>query len=120
MFETCSEWLPVCEEAGLQAAKSNENLLIIMRFQKKASRGVKRPSGGGKRKIPRSSLHGQAVQVSVDERVADLARRFPALHSALGSLINENEKKKRIRDFPASDQVRLLHMVYALKKASRG
>ena len=89
-----------------------------MTFQGKKSTTHKRGPGGGKGKVPSSSLHGQAVLVSVDERVADLARRYPALHSALGSLLIE--EKKRIRDFPASDQVRLLRMVYALKKASGG
>jgi len=68
--------------------------------------------------MPGRSLHGQAVEVSVNERVEDLVRRFPALSSALDSLPNEG--KKRIRDFPESDQVRLLHMIYALKKASKG
>lgn len=89
-----------------------------MPFQGKKSRTAKPASGGSRRKIPTSSLHGQAVQVSVDERVADLAKRFPALNSALGSLLLEG--KKRIRDFPAPEQLRLLRMVYALKKSSAG
>ena len=88
-----------------------------MTFQGKKSGIAKGAAGGRKRKMPSRSLHGQGVQVSVDERVADLARRFPAMLSALGSPLLE--EKKRIRDFPASDQVRLLRMVYALKKASR-
>ncbi len=89
-----------------------------MKFQKRESKTTKVPAGRGKAKLPTSSLHGRAVQVSVDERVADLVRRYPALHNAVGSLLLEG--KKRIRDFPAPDQLRLLHMVYALKKASQG
>ncbi len=89
-----------------------------MTFQGKKSEIAKRTAPGRKRKIPSRSLHGQGVQVSVDERVADLARRFPAISSALGSPVIEG--KKRIRDFPAPDQLRLLRMVYALKKAARG
>jgi hypothetical protein len=54
----------------------------------------------------------------VNERVEDLVRRYPALESSLGTLILEG--KKRIRDFPPSDQGRLLRMVFALKKASGG
>lgn len=69
-------------------------------------------------KVPSSSLHGRGVAVSVNERVEDLVRRYPALESSLGSLILEG--KKRIRDFPVSDQGRLLRMVFALKKASAG
>ena len=89
-----------------------------MKFEEKKAKSAKPSSGIAKSKISSSSLHGQAVQVSVDERVADLARRFPALNSALGSLLLEG--KKRIRDFPASEQTRLLRLVYALKKAARG
>ena len=69
-------------------------------------------------KVPSSSLHSQGVAVSVNERVEDLVRRFPALESSLGSMLLEG--KKRIRDFPVSDQGRLLRMVLALKKASGG
>jgi hypothetical protein len=97
---------------------SSKKWLDIMTFQGKKADIAKRAPGGRKRKIPSRSLHGQGVQVSVDERVADLARRYPAMHSALGPLLIEG--KKRIRDFPAPDQLRLLRMVYALKKASRG
>ncbi len=89
-----------------------------MKFQKKEPKTTKAPAGGGKAKLPTSSLDGRGVQVSVEEGVADLARRYPALNNALGSLLLEG--KKRIRDFPAPDQLRLLHLVYALKKASRG
>jgi hypothetical protein len=87
-----------------------------MNFQQRKGKPTKGSPGGRKAKLPPNTLHGKAVQVSVDERVSDLVRRFPALNSALGSLITE--EKKRIRDFPAPDQLRLLHMVYALKKAS--
>ena len=89
-----------------------------MKFQKRELKTNRPPSGIGKAKLPNSSLHGRAVQVSVDERVADLARRYPALTTALGSPLPEG--RKRIRDYPASDQLRILHMVYALKKASKG
>jgi hypothetical protein len=58
------------------------------------------------------------VAVSVNERVEDLVRRYPALQSSLGTILLEG--KKRIRDFPVSDQGRLLRMVLALKKASGG
>jgi hypothetical protein len=71
-----------------------------------------------KGKVPTASLHGQGVSVSVNERVEDLVRRYPALESSVGSLLLEG--KKRIRDFPAADQMRLLRMVFALKKASGG
>jgi len=89
-----------------------------MAYQDKKGQAPKRPITARRTKISSSSLHGQAVQVSVDERLADLARRFPALTSSIGSLLIEG--KKRIRDFPAPDQARLLRMVYALKKASGG
>ena len=84
------------------------------------TRGKKGPAPRRTRrgKVPSSSLHGQGVAVSVDERVEDLVRRYPALESSLGSLLLEG--KKRIRDFPSSDQARLLRMVFALKKASGG
>jgi len=88
-----------------------------MRFKDKKSNALKPATRTRSGKVPGRSLHGDAVQVSVDERVADLVRRFPALHSAVGPLLVE--RKKRIRDFPAPDQVRILRMVYALKKASR-
>ena len=58
------------------------------------------------------------MQVSVDERVSDLVKRFPALYKTFAPFLAE--EKKRIRDFPAPEQVRLLHMIYALKKAARG
>lgn len=89
-----------------------------MKFQDKKSKPAKSSWGGGNAKLSSSSLHGQAVQVSVDERVSDLVRRFPALYNAFGPLLAE--EKRRIRDFPATEQVRLMHMVYALKKAARG
>ncbi len=83
-------------------------------------RGKKSPPARRVRrgKVPSSSLHSQGVAVSVNERVEDLVRRYPALQSSLGSMLLEG--KKRIRDFPVSDQGRLLRMVLALKKASGG
>ena len=54
--------------------------------------------------------------MSVDERVEDLIRRYPALARSLGILVFEG--KKRIRDFPPADQLRILRTVLALKKAS--
>ena len=83
-------------------------------------RGKKNPPNRRVRrgKVPSSSLHSQGVAVSVNERVEDLVRRYPALESSLGAMLLEG--KKRIRDFPVSDQGRLLLMVLALKKASRG
>jgi hypothetical protein len=69
-------------------------------------------------KVPSSSLHSQGVAVSINERVEDLVRRYPALEPSLGSMLLEG--KKRIRDFPVPDQGRLLRMVLALKKASGG
>lgn len=89
-----------------------------MILSSRKNRGPKRPRSGTKGKVPRSSLHGQGVQVSVDERVADLARKFPALRSTLGSLLSAS--KKRIRDLPDPDRARLLRIVFALKKASGG
>jgi hypothetical protein len=71
-----------------------------------------------RRKVPSSSLHSQGVAASVNERVEDLVRRYPALASSLGPILLEG--KKRIRDFPQNDQVRLLRMILALKKASGG
>ena len=71
-----------------------------------------------KRKLPGMSLHGHGVAVSVDERVEDLLRRYPALSSSLGVALPDN--RKRIRDFPSSEQERILRMVFALKKASSG
>ncbi len=71
-----------------------------------------------KRKLPGMSLHGHGVAVSVDERVEDLLRRYPALSSSLGMALLDN--RKRIRDFPTSEQERILRMVFALKKASNG
>lgn len=83
-------------------------------------RGKKNPAPRRARrsKVPSSSLHGQGVSVSVNERLEDLVRRYPALQFSLGPLLLEG--KKRIRDFPLSDQGRLLRMVLALKKASGG
>jgi hypothetical protein len=69
-------------------------------------------------KVPSSSLHSQGVAASVNERVEDLVRRYPALQSSIGPLLFEG--KKRIRDFPLAEQTRLLRMVLALKKASGG
>ena len=69
-----------------------------------------------RRKLPGLSLHGHGVAVSVDERVEDLAQRYPALLPSLGVLLSDN--RKRIRDFPTSEQERILRMVFALKKAS--
>ena len=97
-------------------ASLQEKWLRTMILRSKKNQPGKRAAAKGK--VPSSSLHGRAVRVSVDERVSDLARRFPALHSALGSLLLEG--KKRIRDLPAPDQGRLLRMVFALKKASGG
>jgi hypothetical protein len=68
--------------------------------------------------VPSSSLHSQGVAVSINERVEDLVRRYPALQPSLGPMLLEG--KKRIRDFPVADQGRLLRMVLALKKASGG
>ena len=81
-------------------------------------RGNKSRSAKRRRKIPSSSLHGHGIAVSVDERLEQLVRRFPAMRSSLGSLLLDG--KKRIRDFPASEQERILRMVFALKKASGG
>jgi len=90
-----------------------------MRFQTRGPKTPTKPTPGrGKAKLPNSSLHGRAVQVSVDERLADLARRYPALNNALGPMLLEG--KKRIRDFPVPEQLRLLRLVYALKKAASG
>lgn len=83
-------------------------------------RGKKSPPARRARrgKVPSSSLHSQGVAASVNERVEDLVRRYPALESSLGPLLLEG--KKRIRDFPLPEQARLLRMVLALKKASGG
>ena len=81
---------------------------------KKASDG-KRPVSR-KAKVSSSSLHGNAVEVSVDERLEHLLHRFPALRPVLGALLLQG--KKRIRDLPVPEQERLLRMVFALKKAS--
>ena len=86
--------------------------MIIRNKKGPATRRVRRG------RVPSSSLHSQGVAVSVNERVEDLVRRYPALESSLGTLLLEG--KKRIRDFPLSDQGRLLRMVLALKKASGG
>ena len=45
-----------------------------------------------KRKMPSSSLHSQGVAVSINERVEDLVRRYPALQFSFGSLLLEGEK----------------------------
>jgi len=63
------------------------------------------------------SLHGHGVAVSVDERLEDLLRRYPALEPSLGLL---SDNRKRIRDFPLAEQERILRIVFALKKASSG
>ena len=86
-----------------------------MKLQDKKNKLTKTPGSAPKGKLPSLSLHGNAVQVSVDERIADLARRYPAFQTALGSLLREGHK--RIRDFPAPEQMRIMRMVYALKKA---
>ncbi len=59
-----------------------------MILSSRKTRAAKRPRSRGKGKVSSRSLHGQGVQVSVDERVADLARRFPALRTTLGSLLS--------------------------------
>ncbi len=89
-----------------------------MILSSRKTRAAKRPRGRGKGKVSIRSLHGQGVQVSVDERVADLARRFPALRTMLGTLLSES--KKRIRDLPDPERAKLLRIVFALKKASGG
>ncbi len=89
-----------------------------MILSSRKTRAAKRPRSRGKGKVSSRSLHGQGVQVSVDERVADLARRFPALRTTLGSMLSES--KKRIRDLPDPDRAKLLRIVFALKKASGG
>lgn len=88
-------------------------MAITIRGKKNA--GPRRPR---RSRVPSASLHSQGVSVSVNERVEDLVRRYPALESSLGPLLLEG--KKRIRDFPLPDQTRLLRMVLALKKASGG
>ena len=70
-----------------------------------------------RRKLPGMSLHGHGVAVSVDERLEDLLRRYPALEPSLGLL---SDNRKRIRDFPLAEQERILRIVFALKKASSG
>jgi hypothetical protein len=87
-------------------------MAVVIRNKKGPAQRARR------RKIPSSSLHSQGVAASVNERVEDLVRRYPALASSLGSMLLEG--KKRIRDFPQADQVRLLRMILALKKASGG
>jgi hypothetical protein len=87
-------------------------MAVIIRNKKAAAPRTRR------RRVPTSSLHSQGVAVSVNERVEDLVRRYPALQSSLGATLLEG--KKRIRDFPVSDQARLLRMILALKKASGG
>ena len=84
---------------------------VILHSRK--SRNAKRQG-----KISRSSLHGHAVAVSVDERLEHLIQRFPAMRSTLGFLLLDG--KKRIRDFPLAEQERILRMVFALKKAFGG
>jgi hypothetical protein len=88
---------------------------VAMRNKKGAAGRRPKPR---KRKLPGMSLHGHGVAVSVDERVEDLLRRYPALNSSLGMALADN--RKRIRDFPSSEQERILRMVFALKKASSG
>jgi hypothetical protein len=61
-------------------------------------------------------LHSQGVAASVNERIEDLVRRYPALEPSLGAMLLEG--KKRIRDFPPDDQGRLLRMILALKKSA--
>ena len=78
------------------------------------ARGVKTR----KKKRTGNSLHGHGVQASVNERVEDLARRYPALRSSLG--LANSDDRKRIRDFPLSEQARILRMVFALKMTLGG
>ena len=73
-----------------------------------SARFRKKPSG--------TSLHGNAVAVSVNERLERLQQRYPALESSLAPLLLEG--RKRIRDLPPLEQGRILRMVFALKKAS--
>ena len=87
-------------------------MAVVIRNKKGSAQRVRR------RKVPGGSLHSQGVAASVNERVEDLVRRYPALASSLGPILLEG--KKRIRDFPLADQGRLLRMVLALKKASGG
>lgn len=85
-----------------------------------ATRGRKavaaKGTGSRKKKVSRSSLHGHAVEVSVDERLERLVQRFPALRPSLGCLLPQG--KKRIRDLPVLEQERILRMVFALRKTS--
>ncbi len=69
-----------------------------------------------KKQPSRSSLHGNAVAVSVNERLEGLQQRYPALQSSLNPLLLEG--CKRIRDLPPFEQWRILRMVFALKQAS--
>ena len=98
-----------------QRKNRNEEMLVLNR-EKKTRSGSHR--GRGKRKLSSGSLHGHAVAVSVNERLEDLARRFPALSLRLQSLCLQG--KKRIRDLPVGEQEKLLRTVFALKKASGG
>ena len=88
-------------------------MAVIIRGKKGA-----RPQRVRRGRVPSASLHSQGVAVSVNERVEDLVRRYPALQSSLGTVLLEG--KKRIRDFPVPEQARLLRMVLALKKATGG
>jgi len=87
-------------------------MAVVIRGKKNQTNRVSPRRG----KVPSSSLHSQGVSASVNERVEDLVRRYPALESSLGTLVLEG--KKRIRDFPAPEQARLLRMVLALKKTA--
>jgi hypothetical protein len=112
-------WLDLAGRTCAALAKCSRIKWLLMKFQKRDSKtATKTPPTTGKTKLPINTLHGRAVQVSVDERVSDLVRRYPALINAIGPVLLEG--KKRIRDFPPEEQMRLLRMVYALKKAAKG
>ncbi|OFV98281.1 MAG: hypothetical protein A3F68_03495 [Acidobacteria bacterium RIFCSPLOWO2_12_FULL_54_10] len=72
-------------------------------------------SARSRQRVSSSSLHGNAVAVSVDERLVDLIKRYPALSATLQTLLIAG--KKKIRDIPAHEQEKLLRTVFALKKA---
>ena len=102
-------------EALIRVVPGGETVAVAIGSKKS---GAPRHGKPRKRKLPGMSLHGHGVAVSVDERVEDLVRRYPALGPSLGALFSDN--RKRIRDFPSSEQERILRMVFALKKASSG
>ena len=100
---------------NIRRKKTEEKMPVPSREKKNQSSNYR---GRGKRKVSSSSLHGHAVAVSVNERLEDLARRFPALSFRLQPLCVQG--KKRIRDLPVGEQEKLLRTVFALKKASGG